>query len=548
MNDVLVFHNGAIYTADPEGSWAEAVAIAGGSIVAVGNLDPILESSPDADRIDLGGRTMVPGFIDPHNHYLSTGESLASLDLRYPAIASVEDLVEIVAQEAAETPAGTWIRGFGFDYAKYEATPTRWDLDRATGDHPVGLTHISGHYLLVNSVALEAAGINNDTPDPKGGCFVRDGKGRVTGLCQDAAQQLVQPVAVDVGSHGINFHIEAPLDELVAAVDRAGSAFVAAGLTTVADAQVSHREMAAYREARRRGKWWVRTACMPLSHQLLDYAAVGLAGPFGDDELWIGPMKFYMDGSMIGGTAVFSEPYGEQGEFAGLQFWEPEELRSLVVEAHAQGWQIGIHAQGDLAIEGVINAFEAAMTAHPRPDPRHRIEHCGYPTPAQLERMAALGIIAVNQPNLLVDSGDEFLARLGERAHWLQPMRAELEAGVKFVLSSDSDVTSYRPLDTIAAAVQRTTLGNREIGPDQKLTIEEAVRAHTIDAAFSIMAEDRLGSIEPGKFADLTVIDGDLLGDQPGEIRDLEIWMTVLDGKVVYDPSDARVTDEVKRQ
>jgi predicted amidohydrolase YtcJ len=153
--------------------------------------------------------------------------------------------------------------------------------------------------------------------------------------------------------------------------------------------------------------------------------------------------------------------------------------------------------------------------------------------------MAVLGVIAVNQPNLLVDSGDEFLTRLGERAHWLQPMRAELEAGVRFVLSSDSDVTSYRPLDTIAAAVERTTLGGREIGPDQKVTIEEAVRAHTIDAAFSIRAEDRLGSIEIGKHADLTVIDGDLFGVRPDEIRNLEIWMTVLAGEIRHGGSEA---------
>ena len=383
MSQVRVFHNGAIYTADQEGSWVEAVVVANGRILEVGPANSILNRFPDAEQVDLEGRTMVPGFIDPHNHYLSTGESLGSLDLRYPTIASVEDLVEIVAKAAAETPPGGWIRGFGFDYAKYGAEPTRWDLDRATTDHLVGLTHISGHYLLVNTVALEAAGIDDKTPDPKGGCLVRDAEGRVTGLCQDAAQAMVQPVAVEVGSHGINFHIEASLDELVAAVDRAGAAFVAAGLTTVADAQVSSREMAGYREAKRRGKWWVRTACMPLSHQLQDYKSIGLTGPFGDDELWIGPMKFYMDGSMIGGTAVFSEPYGEHGEFTGLLFWDPEELRELVVDAHAQGWQIGIHAQGDLAISEVQDAYAAVLDGRPNVL-HHRIDHNLFQTDATI--------------------------------------------------------------------------------------------------------------------------------------------------------------------
>jgi predicted amidohydrolase YtcJ len=216
----------------------------------------------------------------------------------------------------------------------------------------------------------------------------------------------------------------------------------------------------------------------------------------------------------------------------------------MVVEAHRQGWQVGTHAQGDRAIGIALDAYEAAMDAHPRPDPRHRVEHCGYPTPDQLERMARLGVIAVNQPSLLVDSGDEFLTRLGERAHWLQPMRAEMEAGVRFVLSSDSVVCSYRPLDTIAAAVQRTSLGGRVLGPDQAITVEEAVRAHTIDAAYSLFAEDRLGSIEPGKYADLTVIDGDLFGVTPERIPDLDISMTVIGGEVVHGPSEEEEEEE----
>lgn len=536
MSTTRVFHSGNVYTADVSGSFARAVAIGDGRILTVGSDEEVRALYPDAEAIDLSGRTVIPGFIDAHNHYLATGEGLASIDARYPGISSGPQLAAAVAAVAARTPAGVWISGFGFDHAKYDRWPTRWDLDTATTEHPVAIRHVSGHYLLVNTTALELAGVDDTTVDPKGGKFVRDGEGRITGLCLDAAMGIVEPVAVEIGSHGPNFHIKASMDDLVAAVGRAGRAYVAAGLTTVCDAQVTKRELAAYREARRRGVWWVRVACMPLSHQLEDYGAIGLAGPFGDDEFWLGPMKFYMDGSLIGGTAVFDEPYGESGEFEGLFYWEPTEMRSMLIEAHSQGWQIGIHTQGDRAIGAVLDAIEAAMEAHPRPDPRHRIEHCGYPTPAQLERMVRLGVIAVNQPNYLHDQGDEFLTRLGERAEWLQPMRAELDAGVHIALSSDADVTTYRPLETITNAVTRTTMGGRPIGPDQAISVEEAVRAHTIDAAYSIFADDRLGSIEPGKLADLTVLDGDLFATPPAEIRHLPVWMTIIGGDILYGP------------
>lgn len=536
MDQVRLFRHGRVYTADASGSRAEAVAVRNGRIVAVGKDGEIRNGFPAAEEIDLGGRTVLPGFIDAHNHYLAAGEGLASMDARYPGVASPEELAAAVGAVAETAPAGTWIRGFGFDHAKYRRAPTRWDLDAATTEHPVTIRHVSGHYLLVNTAALEAAGIGDDIPDPKGGRFVRDDAGRHTGLCMDAACGLVEPVAVDIGSHGPNFHVEATLDELVSAVERAGASYVAAGLTTVCDAQVTGRELKAYREARRRGSWWLRVCAMPLSSQLEEYETIGLAGPFGDDLLWLGPMKFYMDGSLIGGTAVFSEPYGADGEYVGLLYWEPAEMTSMILEAHRQGWQVGVHTQGDGAIDAVLDAIETAMGAHPRLDPRHRIEHCGYPRPDQLERMARLGVVAVSQPNYLHDQGDEFLARLGERAHGLQPLRAELDAGVAIALSSDADVTSFRPLETIANAVVRRTMGGQPIGGDQALTVEQAVRAHTIGAAYAIRAEDRLGSIEPGKHADLTVVDGDLFGVDSLEIRSLPIWMTVLGGEVVYGP------------
>ena len=540
MTATRVLFGGKVYTADDVGSWAEAVALEDGIIRLVGSTEDVRAAFPDAEKVDLVGRTLLPGFIDAHNHYLATGEGLAAIDARYPGVSSPDELVAAVAEVAARTPAGRWISGFGFDHAKYERGPTRWDLDAATTTHPVAIRHVSGHYLLVNSHALELAGVDSSTPDPKGGEFVRNDEGIITGLCLDAAMGIVEPVAVDIGSHGPNFHVESSLDDLVAAVDRAGRAYVAAGLTTVCDAQVTSREMAAYREAKQRGAWWVRVACMPLSHQLNEFGALGLAGPFGDDMLWLGPMKFYMDGSLIGGTAVFEEPYGVDAEFEGLFYWEPAEMREMLIEAQRQGWQVGIHTQGDRAISAVLDAVEAATDAYPRPDSRHRIEHCGYPTTAQIDRMAELGMIAVNQPNYLHDQGDEFLERFGDRGHRLQPMRAELNAGVRIALSSDADVTTFRPLETITNAVERLTMNGRPIGADQALTVEEAIRAHTIGAAYSIFAEDRIGSIEPGKQADLVVIDGDLFGVPPGEIRDLPIWMTIIDGEVVHGPGSQR--------
>ncbi len=538
VGGALALVNGRVYTADERGTRASAVGVVGERIAVVGTDEEVLRALPEAERIDLGGGTLLPGFIDAHNHFLATGESLGWIDVRYPGVRSVEELVERVAAAAARTPPGAWVRAFGFDHAKYEREPTRWDLDRATSEHPVAILHVSGHHVLVNSVVLAARGVDDETPDPEGGRLVRDERGRVTGLCLDAACQLVQPVAVDIGSHGPNFHTEAPLPELVEAVERAGQAYLAAGLTTVCDAQVTRRELGAYREARRLGRLLLRTVCMPLSHQLETYAEIGLAGPFGDDRLWIGPLKLYADGSLIGGTAAFTEPYGEHGEFPGSLYHAPEELERLIVRAHELGWRVGVHTQGDRAMEIVVGAFEAAQRAHPREDPRFRIEHAGYPTPEQLRRMAALGVVTINQPRYLVDSGDEFLRRLGERAHRLQPLREELALGMRVVLSSDADVASYRPLDTIAAAVSRRTLAGRPIGADQALTVEEAIRAHTIEAAYAIGAEDRLGSIAPGKLADLVLLDGDPFAASPEGIADIPVRMTILGGRIAFPAED----------
>ena len=528
----LAIVNGRVFTAAPDQRWAQAVGMSHGLITAVGSTRKVLAALPRAEVVDVAGAAVLPGLIDAHNHFLATGESLAAADVRYPRVRSVEDLAGAVAAAAAGQPAGSYVQAYGFDHAKYDRAPTRWDLDRAAPGHPVIVGHVSGHYVLASSLAMAQAGVPEDAADPPGGELERDEAGRLTGMFRDAAMGLVQPTAVGIGHHGPNFHVSAGLADLVSAVERAGTAYLAAGLTAVCDAQVTSRELGAYREARRLGRLPLRTVCMPLSHQLGEYEALGLAGPFGDDWLSLGAMKFYCDGSLIGGTAAFSSPYGAHGEFGGLLYWETAEFGAAVERAHSNGWQIGVHAQGDRAIGIVLDAFESAQRAFRRDDPRFRIEHCGFPTDGQLARMRDLGVIAVCQPSYLHDSGDEFLGRLPQRAHRLQPLRSALNLGIPVVLSSDSDVASYRPLDTIAAAVTRRTASGQPIGADQALTVEEAVLAHTIAAAHAIRAEQRLGSLEPGKLADLVVLGGDLFGCDPDGISDLGVAMTVIGGQV----------------
>jgi predicted amidohydrolase YtcJ len=532
-----VFSNGRIYTADASGSWAAAVAIQDGRFAAVGTAGEVRRAAgPGATEIDLGGRVAVPGMIDAHNHFLQTAHALTWADARYPGTASVADLVALIAAAAAAVPPGQWVHAYGLDHAKFPVGefPTRWDLDRATADHPVLVHHVSGHHALVNSRALQQR-VGLDPPSVAGGQFLRDPAGAANGWCLDAAMELVLPVAVDVGNHGPNVHFEADQESLVQALAAGSSEYLAAGLTTVCDAQVTRREFTAYREGRRRGTLGIRVVCMPLSSQLDVLAATGIAGPLLDDRLGIGPMKLYADGALTGGTACFRQPYGEAGEYPGLLYHEPEELSSVVSRAQADGWQVGIHAQGDRAISMALDAIEAGPAGIP--EARHRIEHAGYPE-GELDRIARLGVIPVSQPGYLYDFGDTFLRALGARAHRLVPLRDQLDRGIDVVLSSDSYVTTFRPMHHVAAAVNRRTRAGLPIGEDQALSVEEAIRGYTCNAARSFFAEDRVGSIEEGKAGDLVVFAEDPFTAAADRLGDIGVWMTVLGGTVAYQAAD----------
>ena len=541
--EATLYTNGRILTVDPARPSADAVAVRDGRIVAVGDEGEVRPHvGADATTVDLGGRTMVPGFIDAHNHMACTAETFFAVDASPRSVGSIADLVAEISLAAQRTPPGAWIRGFGMDWTRFAEgrRPTRRDLDEAGDQHPVVILHVSGHYALVNSRALADAGLTDAATDPAGGSLGRDESGRLTGLLLDSATNLVLQTSVDICGHGPNIHTAVATDELASMVGEASRRYLAAGLTTICDPQVTSREMQAYRLARSRGELPIRTVMLPLSHQLDEYLAIGLVGPMGDDHLRIGAMKFYTDGAITGGTAMFSQPMGSRGQYPGSLYHEPAELASLLARAAGAGWQLAIHTMGDRAMGIMLDAVEAAMAAAPDGDLRHRIEHSTWPTPEQLTRIARLGMVPVTQPGSIAELGDIWADHLGERVHRALPLRDQLELGIRPAISSDAFVQSYRPLDTIAAAMQRVTPSGLRVGPEQELTVEEALAAHTINAARAIHMEDRIGSIEAGKVADLTVLDGDLLATPAEGIRNLPVWMTVVDGEILHSQEFAK--------
>jgi predicted amidohydrolase YtcJ len=531
----LILHGGTIITCDPGRPRVAAVGIAGDRIEVVGDFDAVRAAvPPDAELIDTTGRTVVPGFIDAHDHYLATAEGFAGVQIR--DVTSIAELVRRVDAFAERTEPGRWIRGSGLEWSALEEgrLPTRHDLDDVTRTHPVLIEHVSGHAVLVNSLALDLSGIRDDVRDPAGGSWDRDERGRPTGIVRDTAVKAVIGPSVDIGHHGPNFHTELDVDHGVAMLEAAAPRYHAVGVTTVGDPQVTRRELNVYRAAHRRRTPGPRVSMLPLSNQLDALLEVGIVGPLGDDRLRISGLKIYTDGAITSGTAVFSEGLGPRRS-PGTYYHEPAELKELVGRAHAAGWQLGIHTMGDRAHQAMLDAVEAALLAHPRDDHRHRIEHGTFPTPEQQRRIAAMGMTPVTQPGSIRELGDVWTRQLGERIHRTMPLRSMLGLGVRPVISSDAFVQSYRPLDTISAATFRITPSGLRVGQDEELTIEEAVRSHTVDAARVLGWEDRLGSLEGGKLADIAVVDGDLLATAPERIGELGVWLTIQDGRIVHD-------------
>ena len=541
MRPDLILDNATIITMDPNRPRAGSLAISGARIVAVGNAGQF--DGAAAPVVDLGGRTVVPGFNDAHNHMAAYGAALNEVPLHAGAVHSIEEIVAAIGERAAVTPAGVWVLGTGYDDNKLAERrhPTRAELDAVSPDKPVLLNHTSGHFCVVNTAAMRLARIG-EVPVPEGGVVAVDADGQPTGLLEEQAQTLARAL----------LHPR-PVADLVANLGAASDQYLEEGVTSCQEAGVGGilgtsepLELAAYQQARRSGVLRVRVTLMPAVETLhtSDHHAddaepfaldLGLHSGFGDEWLRFGPVKIFADGSLIGRTAAMFEDFeGEPGNRGYFQM-EEAKLHDLIFRAHRSGWQVATHAIGDRAVSSVLDAYAEAQRLVPRDDPRHRIEHCGMCRADDVARIAELGVIPVPQARFISEIGDGMARAVGDRRPDCYRQRSFLDAGVVVPGSSDRPVVNGAPLLGVHDLVNQRTGDGHPFNPHEALTPEEALRAYTLSSAYATFDEADKGSLEVGKLADLVVLDRDPTTIDPATIAETEVLATMVGGSFELD-------------
>ncbi|KUI27902.1 amidohydrolase [Mycobacterium sp. GA-2829] len=537
LREVLVV--GATIRPRADHTAVEAMLLRDDRIVAVGSeaeCRSLAVTRPEV--VDIDGATVLPGFVDAHCHPLMYGQFESWVDCSWESAPTIDDVVSALTARAAVQPGA--VRGKGFHHGNVADARllTRHDLDRVATDREVLVFHSSGHGAIVNSWALREMGVTTDTPDPPGGHFGREADGTPDGTVWDAAADwLTGRFGVKITNNGPNFHLPDAPETLDAQLLAAQAQMHARGITTIVDAQVTGREWGAYLRTHRSGTLTVRAEMLVISSLLTELETLGLCGRFGNERLALAGVKLYADGALTAGTARFSTPYCCSVDDFGYLYHPNGELAEMIRRVAALGLQSATHAQGDAAIQVVLDAHEQ-LAAGDRGDVRHRIEHFGAPTPAQVRQCRDLGLWPVPQPQYLLRYGDELTGVLGDRAERVMPLGELRDADVPVVLSSDAPVCPPLPLEAVSAAVRRRTLSGRRLGSDaQCLTVAEALRGHTLTAAASVHRENAVGSLEPGKLADFAVFDRDPLTVDTEELTDIMVQQTWVAGQCVYERS-----------
>ncbi|MCX6642415.1 MAG: amidohydrolase [Candidatus Bathyarchaeota archaeon] len=532
----LILNNGKILIVDNAFNVVEAVAVKDGHVMAFGKSSELEHlKGPKTEVIDLKNRMVLPGLNDSHLHLIKTGSALQIINCRTPPMKSIEDIATAVKEKVDTAKPGDWILGRGWDQAKLaeHRNPTRYDLDKVAPNNPVQLTRTCGHLTVVNSRALELAGITKHTAQPVGGRIVKDEQGEPTGMLEESP-------AMNIVSNLI------PADNIEQKVEQirlACEAFNASGLTSATDAGISEDDMVAYQIARERGYVTVRTAMMLAAIQESETEEKSLARirnfpmltGYGDDLIRFQGLKILIDGGIGGKTALMREPY--QGDTAtGLLTVPEDKLQRLVDAANERGMLVGIHCCGGKAMDIVLNTFENTDKVNPIKGRRFYLIHAYQPTPKNYEQCRRLGIPVASQPDFLYYLGDSYAENIGlKRAAGLKPHRSWIDEGVHVASGTDSPVTPYPPFPCLWASVARKTeMKGTQLGPEEAVTREEAIRMYTTNGAYLTFEEKTKGSLEPGKLADMIIIDRDILTCPIDNIRDTKIIRTILGGRTVY--------------
>jgi len=525
-----IFFNGRIYMIGEESPVVEAVVVDGDRIVEVGGSAEMLGRYDADEKIDLGGRVVIPALVDAHAHFSGYAKSRAWIDL--VGTRSLDEVLKRVAERVARTPKGRWIRGRGWDQNDWSEKrfPTAEELDRVSPDNPVLLTRICGHAALANSMALELSGIMRGTPDPAGGKIVRDSEGDPTGILIDSAIELVEKKVPPFGD-----------DELKELFIEAAHQCLSVGLVGVHEMGIDRRIADIYLSLYRDGKLPFRITAYYLSDapeldSLLQNEP--MRGCCGDFFSVVG-VKFFADGSLGARSAALLDDYSDDPGNRGILVTNPDTLFERMLRAHRAGYQIAVHAIGDRANRLVLDCIERIEREVTGRDARFRIEHAQVVAPDDIPRFAALGVIPSMQFTHATSDMPWAEDRLGrERLKGAYAWRSFKETGCRIPGGSDFPVESINPFLGIYAAVTRKDISGKPEGgwlPEQCLTVEEAVRAFTIDAAYASFEEDIRGSIERGKLADFVVLSEDIMNVEPDRIPGINVLATILGGKIVYE-------------
>ncbi|MFP7732257.1 amidohydrolase [Priestia aryabhattai] len=531
MEANLVFWNGQVITVDQELSIVEAVAVKDNKILAVGNNAEIKAFVGDQTQIiDLKGKSLLPGFIDSHIHLTLYGTNKLGVSCKESHIHSINDVLADLGRKAKQTPKGEWVRAWGFNETVIDEKrfPSRHELDQISIEHPIMIIRTCAHISVVNSKALELAGINDTTPDPEGGKIVRDVRGKVTGVLMETAH--------------MNMFEKAKYsdEELRKGMSLASKDFISAGITSIHDAGgYGPNNLRIMQEAVRSKDVKLRVyAIVGALNNSEDFVKkmtqAGIITGLGDEKFRIGPAKVFTDGSSSGPTIATRQSYTSDPNNYGILYFSQEELNHILGEAHRKGFQITAHAQGDRAIELMLNCIEEALRQHPRDDHRHRIEHAGITPPDLLKHMKKLGVIPIPNPSFFYEFGDGYIKNYGERVHHMFPVRSFIDEGVIAAGGSDSPVTTHNPLMGIHAGVNRESRSGHGVGTNQRISVMEAIKLYTWNGAYASFEEDIKGSIEIGKLADFVILSDSILDVSSKNIKDIQVDMTVIDGEIVY--------------